>query len=200
MTENLRRHTLFRYLSITAVIAACCAMVFLASGNEYSTSRDGLPSLQGEKAVSYLKQQGLYSSLAEAMKAARYKVYQTPESRQAVAAFYADNPAQGYSTKFGPDGVNLVLSDKEGERAEMSMRLLSYGYGNRQIAVLSGRLTTDGNRVEIARELGSRGAGEQGSHRGSEVRTLSPPHGTAVGVPTTPAPLHRVVRQPPRWS
>lgn len=56
-----------------------------------STTGDALPALQGEAALNHLKEQGLYSSLQQALAAARYGLYQ--ESKQS-AAWLADNHAQ----------------------------------------------------------------------------------------------------------
>lgn len=43
-----------------------------AAVNELPSSKTELPALRGQEAISHLQQQGLYSSLQEAMQAARY--------------------------------------------------------------------------------------------------------------------------------
>src|SRR4030095_14419601 len=55
-----------------------------------------LLSLQDEKAVEQLKQQGLYGSLQEAVAATRYQIRweDQPALRQAPASYHAPNPAQ----------------------------------------------------------------------------------------------------------
>ncbi len=52
------------------------------------------PSLNGEEAIDYLKQQGLHSSLADAIASARYGVYETRHTRYSEPGerFYANNP------------------------------------------------------------------------------------------------------------
>src|SRR5262245_2490198 len=66
-------------------------LIFASSGNALIAPAPiaVMPSLRGEAATEYLKQQGLYSSLGEAAKAARYGVYTSSPSRG--EAFYADN-------------------------------------------------------------------------------------------------------------
>ncbi|MCI0391248.1 MAG: FG-GAP repeat protein [Acidobacteria bacterium] len=111
-----------------------------------STTGDALPALQGEAALNHLKEQGLYSSLQQALAAARYGLYQ--ESKQS-AAWLANNPAQQLHARFTPDGVQVETRGDDARSRRLGMRLRSAGYGERQIAVSTGRLTTSGNRAEI---------------------------------------------------
>jgi hypothetical protein len=111
-----------------------------------------MPSLRGEAATEYLKQQGLYSSLGEAAKAARYGVYTSSPSRG--EAFYADNPGQRWRAGFTPDGLSLRAGSTRGVDWEFGMRLRSAGYGERQMAVSAGRLSAKGPRLEYERAVG----------------------------------------------
>jgi len=106
-----------------------------------------LPILQGALAVDHLKEQGLYSSLQEALAAARYGVYQ--ESGNS-SEWLADNPTHQLRARFTPAGLQL---DPPGDARRFSMSLRSAGYGARQIAVLAGPLTASGGRAEIRHDL-----------------------------------------------
>ena len=53
-----------------------------------------------------MKREGLYSSLEEAMAAARYKVY---EDERGEADYSAENPALGMSMKFDDAAMRLVV-------------------------------------------------------------------------------------------
>ncbi|HKQ89941.1 MAG TPA: hypothetical protein VJZ77_04600 [Blastocatellia bacterium] len=83
------------------------ALIFVSSGKAriVHVSVAAMPSLRGDAATKYLKQQGLYNSLREAAKAARYGVYTSSPSRG--EAFYADNPGQRWRAGSTPDGLSL---------------------------------------------------------------------------------------------
>jgi hypothetical protein len=81
-----------------------------------STTGGPLPALQGEAALNYLKEQGLYGSLQKAVKAARYGLYQ--ESKQS-GGWLADNPAPRLRARFTPDGLQ-VETGGEGGRSHHS--------------------------------------------------------------------------------
>lgn len=120
-----------------------------------SAAGGALPNLQGGAATEYLKNQGLYGSLAEAMTVARYGVYPMSE-RQRVAGgshYYANNPAQQMQARFSPEGLSLHSSAQAKQSWQMRMQLKSVGYGARQLTIGPGTLTAQGNRVEYARSL-----------------------------------------------
>lgn len=158
------------FLSL-AVLIVSATFLPATSQQQYSTSSsnnslfsidrqaDQLPNLQGEEAVEYLKEQGLYASLGEAMKAARYGVY---ESRHSLRArpdeeFYAENPLQKYEAYFSPESVRL--STGEGDRLEVGVKLKGAGYGDRQQSVTPGQPTVKGSRIEIERSVRSHESG-----------------------------------------
>src|SRR5687767_8482664 len=63
----------------------------LNSSSSAASLPPSTPSLRDEEAISYLKQQGLYASLGEAMRSARYGVHWTEHTpwKDAPGAFYA---------------------------------------------------------------------------------------------------------------
>jgi len=117
---------------------------------------DAMPALVGEEAVDYLKQKGMYSSLAEAMAAARYGVYETRHTLYAEKGeqFYANNPAQSYSAFFSEEGMRLMMKETEGSSPQLMMKLKQVGYGERLAEVGAGSLSVKGNRIEIQRQTG----------------------------------------------
>ena len=114
-----------------------------------------MPGLRGEAAAEYLKQQGLYGSLGEAVKVARYGVYPSSprEGEERGEAFYADNPDQSWRAVFTPDGLTLRGGSASGAGWEFMMKLRSAGYGERQMAVSAGRLIAKGSRIEYERTV-----------------------------------------------
>ncbi|MEW6210211.1 MAG: HYR domain-containing protein [Acidobacteriota bacterium] len=146
-----------------------------AVGREAVTAGGSLPNLQGEDAVEHLKKQGLYSSLAEAMTAARYKVY---ADERGEVDFYADNPAQRMSMKFDDGAMRLTIKqplassdDKRSKdakakalrdgkpryrRGEASLRLVGAGYGNRLLPTSANpEMRAEGNRFTYHHQLKS---------------------------------------------
>jgi hypothetical protein len=115
------------------------------------------PSLHGTAATDYLKQQGTYGSLQEAITATRYRVHPvsagTPVAGQTRAAYRAPNPEQGFDALFTPDQVRLVprAVDDKAPTWKLGVTLTGYGYGDRLEPVGAGTMTTRDNRIEIAR-------------------------------------------------
>src|SRR5262245_13910565 len=108
------------------------------------------PALQGEAALNHLKGQGLDGSLQEAVTAASYGFYREPKRRGDWLAY---NPAQRLSARLTPDGLQVVTGGDEGRARRLGMKLRSAGYGERQMAAKTGRLTGSGARAEIHHEL-----------------------------------------------
>ncbi|MCI0489554.1 MAG: HYR domain-containing protein [Blastocatellia bacterium] len=146
----------------------------------------GLPNLQGEDAVEHLKKQGLYSSLAEAMTAARYKVY---EDDRGKVDFYANNPAQRMSMRFDDGAMRLTVkqplvssNDRQGEDAkakalrdskpryrttEATLRLIGAGYGNRILTTtVEPEMRAEANRFTYHHQLRNSAI----SHQPSAIR------------------------------
>ena len=78
---------------------------FVAPAAERTTA--SLPTLTGEEAVTHLKQQGLYSSLGDAVRAARYGARALPSGD----AFEFVNPANGWRATFDAADRNGTLVD-----------------------------------------------------------------------------------------
>jgi hypothetical protein len=155
--------------SIGLLIVA--AAIFASPGKTRlaHTSPPPMPGLRGEAAAEYLQHQGLHSSLAEAVKAARHGVYPSAPRRgeKRAESFYAGNTAQRWRAGFTPEGLTLRGGEAAGARWEFGMNLRSAGYGKRQMAVGAGRLNVKGSRIEYERtvesnELGAGAAGQSG--------------------------------------
>ena len=146
------------------------AAIFASSGKARIayTPPSPMSALRGEAATEYLKKQGLYGSLGEAVMAARYGVYSSSprEGEKLEEAFYADNPEQSWRAGFTPEGLTLRGSPACGAGWEFRMRLRSAGYGERQMAVSTGRLSAKGARIEYERAV-------RIEDRGSEINPQS---------------------------
>jgi len=154
--QRMRLLSLARIGLLGLVVAS--AAIFASSGKARikQTPAAPMPNLRGEAATEYLKQQGLYSSLGEAVKAARYVVYPSSplEGEKGGESFYADNPEQRWRAGFTPDGLILRGGEDPAAGWEFGMRLRSAGYGERQMAVSAGRLNAKGARIEYERTVG----------------------------------------------
>jgi hypothetical protein len=113
-----------------------------------------LPALQGEAALRHVKEQGLYDSLQAAMTAARYRVRPVEHNGRAglTEIYYAANPAQHLMAAFSPEAVDLTPKSQAGEpQWQLQMNLVSYGYGDRIVALGAGQLSVWENRIEYQR-------------------------------------------------
>ena len=139
------------------LVAAAAIFVSVGKARIAHTPASAMPSLRGESAIGYLKQQGLYDSLGEVVKAARYGVHPSSpyEGEMRGEAFYADNPGQRWRAGFTPDGLTLRGGAARNAGWEFGMKLLSAGYGDRQMAVSAGRLSAKGARIEHERAVGN---------------------------------------------
>ena len=99
-----------------------------------------MPALHGSDATTYLKQQGVYNSLGEAVASAMYGV------RPDGMGFAESNPRHEFVARFTGAGLEI---DGDGWRS--SWRLRSVGYGERQVAAKPARLEADGRRIELRR-------------------------------------------------
>jgi hypothetical protein len=137
-----------RQIGLLGLLAAAAIIASSGKAMITYTSIAAMPSLQGEAATEYLKENLLYSSLGGAIKAARYGVY--PSSPRGEA-FYAGNPKQGFHANFTPDGLILRAGSARGAGWKFGMKLRSAGYGERQMPISDGRLSAKGDRVEYER-------------------------------------------------
>ena len=123
------------YLASLILMTAILAIAGLQKGETQN--------LRNEKTIEYLKQNGSYDSLAEAVTAARYKIEQNGET------LGANNPANQMSAQFDESG-NLRLSGT-GQNWQTVFRLKSFGRGAEQSAVGGGTWQAKENRVENRR-------------------------------------------------
>jgi CSLREA domain-containing protein len=116
------------------------------------------PALQGAAAVEHLKQQGLYSSLNEAMTATRYDVKAVPKEQwiDDGANYVVHNPAQQLRATFSAEGPGLQSATQHGQPWRLGMKLRGAGYGERQIEVGPGTVAAQGNRIEYRREVSTK--------------------------------------------
>jgi hypothetical protein len=143
MTTSSRLGAIVR-LSLASALAAC----FLWPGttapvNQLKTSStaNSLPELRGQAAVEHLKREGIYASLAEAVKASLYKAEALPSDD----AYRFSNPAQGLRANFTPSGARVASS--RGGR-ELIIKPIGYGYGRRMTRLDSQKIVARGNRIE----------------------------------------------------
>ena len=106
-----------------------------------------LPPLEGEKAISYLKEEGVYSSLEEALKSVSYRIESDGGSCR------ASNPAQGYRAVFKSGETVLTPSHASAQPWQLGLEITGFGYGTRTHSVLPGPMITRANRIEIPESI-----------------------------------------------
>lgn len=120
-----------------------------AEKNSYNTEIKSLPNLSGDEAKDFLKEQGLYQSLGEAMEAAKYSIYPAKSSPfENQNALYASNPRQAFSTYFSTNGVHIV-SESPGNKWKIGMNLERIGHGEDLQTVESGEMNVQANKSHI---------------------------------------------------
>ena len=128
------------------IVIVCCVVAVLPCvkpGSGWTQSQSNLtrgrlnaaptfPNLTGEKAIEHLKQEGAYDSLAAALAAARYSAnwVANPRLPYLNGAYEADNPAQGFTSYFTPEGVHLVAAGEGTPAWFLEMKLQGIGYGD----------------------------------------------------------------------
>ncbi len=176
------------YLSICVMLASLSVLPAVSlQPNSTSPSKNAstlreneetsLPNLQGKEAVEYLKRQGSYGSLQEAMAAARYKVY---ADKPGTGEYYAENSSLRMSMKFDDTAMRLIVKqpiayandqaapDKDARArvlpdskpryrtSEASVRLIGAGYGDKILATTGEPvMTADANRFSYQHHLKS---------------------------------------------
>jgi hypothetical protein len=111
-----------------------------------------LPNLRGDKATDYLKQQGLYSSLQEAMAATRYQAeWQSPVAPDGSGGAYElRNEAHSLRAYVSTTGFQVGSLGGDRQRSwQLGMRLKGYGYGNNLSSITTGEIAANQNRVQI---------------------------------------------------
>src|SRR5262245_33979745 len=124
MTTSSRLGAIVRLFLASAVAACLLWPGTTAPVNQLKTSSTAhpLPELRGRAAVEHLKREGIYDSLAEAVKASLYKAEALPSGD----AYRFSNPAQGLRANFTPSGARVAAS--RGGR-ELIIKPIGYGYG-----------------------------------------------------------------------
>jgi hypothetical protein len=143
MTISSRLGAILR-LSLASALAACLLWPgTTAPINQLKTSStvNPLPELRGQAAVEHLKREGIYASLAEAVKASLYKAEALPSGD----AYRFSNPAQGLRATFTPSGARVASS--RGGR-ELVIKPIGYGYGRRMTRLDSQKIVARGSRIE----------------------------------------------------
>lgn len=159
-SARLQRFYFFLCISLS-IIASLCLVLWLITKSASRVAIAPMPELEGEEAVSYLKDRGLYDSLQSAIDSLRYKIEPGDEATaDAGAAYRAANPRQGYRAVFTGEQVALISDNNEGGRWRVDVSLTGYGYGERLMKVVAGPMTIDGNRIEIEK-TGVRGQGAE---------------------------------------
>ncbi len=145
ITKKTARRTAFSF-ALTA-LAAMIFSVVLLKNNQHAQDRAAidLPVLQGEGAIDYLKKDGSFESLSEAVAAARYSVDRNEKGAS------ADNDANDLHMNFTADGLRLNSTFNE-KNWNSNWSLKSFGYGDNQKIAAKGDLQTNGNRVELKRD------------------------------------------------
>ncbi len=143
MTISSRLGAVLR-LSLASALAACLLWPgTTAPVNQLKTSStvNPLPELRGQAAVEHLKQEGVYASLAEAVKASLYKA----EAQPSGDAYRFSNHAQGLRATFTQSGARVASS--RGGR-ELVIKPIGYGYGRKMTRLDSQKIVASGNRIE----------------------------------------------------
>jgi hypothetical protein len=143
MTTSSRLGAIVR-LPLASALAACLLWPgTTAPVNKLKTSStvNPLPELRGQAAVEHLKREGVYASLAEAVKASLYKAEALPSGD----AYRFSNPAQGLRATFTPSGARVASS--RGGR-ELVIKPIGYGYGRRMTRLDSQKIVARGSRIE----------------------------------------------------
>ena len=104
------------------------------------------PALHGPAALKHLEQAGLYNSLSAAVTAAEYRI----DEREA-GGYEASNPEQGYRTVFTRAGVEVSGTGRNGSDWRLGMKLIGYGYGQRNQAVTFASVKAKDTRIEYER-------------------------------------------------
>jgi len=111
-----------------------------------------LPNLRGKEAVDQLKEQGLYSSLQEAMSAARYEAQWANKTGVLgmEGAYELKNAANNFRAYVNQNELRVLSLNGELEKSwQLSLKLVGLGYGDSLSPVSSGEVTAKANRVSV---------------------------------------------------
>jgi hypothetical protein len=153
-TKTVTHLRLTFLLALSILAAALLQADHRMAGTSAAPSRQRLPALQGQPAVDYLKEQGIYDRLHESIQAGQYELEQLPQRLPAVtgARYRANNPAQHLQASFSGEQMLLEPVPRGGTpHWQAGLKLRGVGYGARLNAVAAGSPRTSGNRIEIPR-------------------------------------------------
>ena len=143
---QLRPITHFILFALALTVCLVCARVISSSAN---TGQKTQPTpLQGEAALTHLKQQGQYDSLQEAMQQARYTVQRANTTPLGRPAWHAPNSAAGYDGYVTEDGVSIALKDQS--YVSLTLRGIGYGYSLQYVG--GGEVSGDKQSLTIKRD------------------------------------------------
>jgi FG-GAP repeat len=114
--------------------------------SEGITSASSPLTLRGDAALTHLKEQGLYSSLNEAVKAARFSAQPLPSGK----AFQFFNLENGLRATFDAEdrsGTRVAATNNKRQQ-ELAIKFTGYGYDKRFIAFSPHTVNAQQNRVE----------------------------------------------------
>ncbi|MFN0109548.1 MAG: BACON domain-containing protein [Blastocatellia bacterium] len=117
-----------------------------------SQQSDQPQTLQGEAALSQLKQDGHFDSLQAAMRQARYTVQRAENTPLGRAAWHAPNPAHGYDAYVTEDGVSISSGRSPKNKSYVSLTLRGIGYGDGLQYVGGGQVSGDKQTIRIERD------------------------------------------------
>src|ERR1051325_5870045 len=158
-------------------------------------------NLQGQLAIDYLKEHGIYDRLSASIEQAEYEIDRGLRSlgergQSDEEVYAATNRAQNLRAQFS--GGEVLLQPSQADRRgamKLRLKLQDYGYAGRMLTPGPEVMRVDGNRVEITREI----AGE-GQARREEITEWSRnrKEGIEQGFTLTAPPGEREVGQPLR--
>lgn len=159
---------LFSQIRYSLLILSLALMTLTMKADESiaraSAVANPMPGLQGQPAIDYLKQHGLFKSIKDAVEADRYEMHWVSEGLPerlpgtghpgSSEGWQANNPNQNLQASFSRDGALIAPRQScTGTTWQMALKLHSIGYGKRLSQVAQGPMRASGNRIEYARSV-----------------------------------------------
>ena len=146
-----------RFLSVLLIpLIVICGLNFsrlAATAQPTSqTAKQSRPNLRGQQAIEQLKQQGLYSSLQQAMAATRYKAEWEAQTTPAGVggAYELMNEAHNLRAYVAASELRVIPLSPDALRSwQLGMKLVGYGCGDSLSSITASEITAKENRVEI---------------------------------------------------
>ncbi len=147
-------------LALAGILAVTIALSYLPakavrakseSPSPSAAPAEAMPTLEGDKAIDHLKQQGTYDSLQEAMAAVKYQAQWQPAPRlEGVGAGYElKNAANNLLAYVDANGLQATSLEEAEKPWRLGLELKDYGYGDSLLSMQAGEVTAKGNRVSI---------------------------------------------------